>query len=221
NIAEETDFKEYNSSGLSHIHTIRKVPNTTKYVATDLGLNQLYFYEFDSQTSKLVLLKTLEAPKGSGPRHIAFHPFKNLIYVVNEYNSTVLTYAYDKPIQHVHLIQELPTLPSDFTKDNYGADIHVTPSAKYVYVSNRGHHSITEYEVLQNGKLSFVGCTSTKGDWPRNFTIIPNEQYILVANEHTNNIVVMKILKDGGLKYTGQQISIKKPVCLRVVPKSI
>ena len=223
-IAGETDFKEYNasnSSHSSHIHTIRNIPNTTNYVATDLGLNQLYFYEFDREERKLLHLKTLEAPQGSGPRHIAFHPFKNLLYVVNEYNSMILTYAYDKPIQNVHLLQELPTLPSDYKQDNYGADIHVTPSGKFVYVSNRGHHSITGYKILENGHLSSIGSTTPKGDWPRNFMVIPNEKYILVANEHTNNIVVMKILKDGGLKYTGQQLDIKKPVCLRVVSNSV
>src|SRR5699024_11145583 len=223
-IAGETDFKEYNasnSSHSSHIHTIRNIPNTTNYVATDLGLNQLYFYEFDREERKLLHLKTLEAPQGSGPRHIAFHPFKNLLYVVNEYNSMILTYAYDKPIQNVHLLQELPTLPSDYKQDNYGADIHVTPSGKFVYVSNRGHNSITGYKILENGHLSSIGSTTPKGDWPRNFMVIPNEKYILVANEHTNNIVVMKILKDGGLKYTGQQLDIKKPVCLRVVSNSV
>lgn len=217
-IGRKIDFKEYGTPETSHLHTIRNIPNTTHYVGTDLGLNQLYFYDFDRRNGKLAPTKMIEAPQGSGPRHLSFNPVKNVLYVVNEHKSTVLTYAYDKHLDTVHLLQELSTLPeNDYEHDNYGADIHVTPSGKYVYVSNRGHHSITAYEILKNGQLSKIDCISIEGDWPRNFTIVPNEKYILVANEHTNNIVVMKILNDGSLKYTGNQLNLEKPVCLKVI----
>src|SRR5699024_5772651 len=49
-ILEETDFKDYNASGLSHIHTIRHIPGTPYYAAADLGLDRLYVYTFDQQT---------------------------------------------------------------------------------------------------------------------------------------------------------------------------
>lgn len=217
-ILKETDFKDYNASGSSHIHTIRHIPGTPYYIAADLGLDRLYVYTFDRQTSQLMPQQTVDVPQNSGPRHIAFHPHGNVLYVVSEFRSTILVYAYDDAMTNMHLLQELSTLPRDFRQENYGADIHVTPSGKYVYVSNRGHHSITGYKVLANGKLAIIGYTSTQGKWPRNFTITPDEKYLIVANEQSNHIVVMKILHDGHLQYTQHQFNLNKPVCLQVMP---
>ncbi|MFD2130388.1 lactonase family protein [Pseudogracilibacillus auburnensis] len=218
-IGREVDYHFYHDDGFlpSKIHAIRKIPKTSYFVATDLGLNKLYFYTFNQRTGKLTFLRDQEVPKGSGPRHITFHPSLSIFYVVNEFNSTVLTYAYDEHLKRIHLLQVLPTLPETFKEDNYGADIHITVVGDYLYVSNRGHHSLTAYKVLRDGSLSTINQIKTDGKWPRNFVIIPNEQYIVVANEHTNSLVVMKILGDGRLQKTGHSYQVNKPVCLEVI----
>lgn len=201
----------------SKIHAIRNIPNTAYYIATDLGLNKLNFFKHNQITGEFIFLFDEQVPDGSGPRHLAFHPTLNIFYIVNEFNSTILTYMYDENMQQIKLCQTLSTISNSFQHENYGADIHVTRSGKFVYTSNRGHNSITAYKVLNDGTLAFISCTETDGQWPRNFTIMPDDVYVLVANEHSNTIVVMKILADGSLKRTGDHFFIDKPVCLHVV----
>ena len=56
-----------------------------------------------------------------------------------------------------------PTLPPDFTATSHTADVHVHPSGKFVYGSNRGHDSIVIYAVNDaDGTLSLVGHTNLR-----------------------------------------------------------
>lgn len=215
-IERETDYKRYDKHGKSHIHIIRKLPTSNHYIATDLGLNKLYFYRLDMETGQLIDVNDVVLPTNSGPRHIEFHPYLNIIYVVNEFNSKVLVYRYDEKLNDIHLLQSIGTIPDTFVKKNYGADIHVTTDGKYLYVSNRGHDSITSYMVEVDGKLSMIAQTNSVGNWPRNFTISPDDQHLFVANEHSNNIVPMKVLPDGNVQQILNTINTNRPVCLQV-----
>lgn len=221
-IEANSDFIDYGpgakEKGLtSHVHAIKRIPNTNKYVATDLGLDKLYVYELDEVNGKLNELEVVDTPKDGGPRHLAFHEKLNVMYILNQDDSTVLVYSYDEIGENFERIQVLPSLLDDFIGINYGADVHLTESSNYLYVSNRGHHSITGYKVLVDGTLEPVSNTSSVGDWPRNFATTPESRHLLVANEHTDEINVMTTKINGSVKDTGNKIKIIKPVCVKVV----
>ncbi|UFT98677.1 lactonase family protein [Radiobacillus kanasensis] len=216
------DRKSYNAENekekLSHPHSIAPIPNTNKFLVTDLGFDGLYLYQFNRDTSTLELVVEVAAVTGSGPRHFAIHPELQNIYVVNEFNSSISVYSYDDAIETLELVQQIETIPDDFKEDNYGADIHLSPTGSYLYASNRGHHSIATYKILGDGRLSSLQQTPTMGEWPRNFAIVPNAEYLLVANEHSDSIVVMKIDEEGIPRATEQVYSVHRPVCLKVMP---
>ncbi len=211
-IIKETDFKTYHSE-ISKLHTIRRIPETSFYVATDLGRNKLYFYRFHEASGKLQQIQEVDTPSCSGPRHIAFHPFLNMFYVVNEFDSAVLVYAYDASLEHKKLEQMIPALPDYFKGENFGAEISFLDYC--VYVSNRGHHSIAVFKVLQDGKLEALSHIDTTGKWPRHFICIPNSNYIIVAYEHTNELVVMEREEGGNMKINENRFSVERPVCIQ------
>ncbi|MGH9854272.1 MAG: lactonase family protein, partial [Blastocatellia bacterium] len=103
---------------------------------------------------------------------------------------------------------------------SYCADVHVHPSGKFVYGSNRGHDSIVAFAIDQpTGKLTLIGHESTGGKWPRNFGIDPTGQFLLTANERTDNVVTFRIDQQSGkLKATGQVTEIPVPVCVKFIP---
>lgn len=214
------DLKNYaqpsTQDKVSHPHTIINIPGTEKYIVADLGLDRLYLYDFDAGIAKLVLVNEIPAVEGSGPRHIAIHPLSRMIYVSNEYHSTISVYSYDEKVELFKFEQQVETIPTCFDGTNDCADIHITPSGSHLYASNRGHHSIVSYEIRQDGKLRLLDYSSTNGEWPRNFAVVPNEAYILAANEHSNSIAVMKTGDDGIPKATGYVYNINSPVCLYV-----
>ncbi|WP_182200197.1 lactonase family protein [Paraliobacillus salinarum] len=197
----------------SHPHMIIQIPNTSRYIVTDLGLDKVYLYELNK--GKLTLINEFATTSKSGPRHVAVFGEHRKIYIVNEFNSQIAVYNYDETCSKLELVQEINVLNETFNGKNFGADIHIAYERSFLYTSNRGHDSISVFKINNNGLLTYIDNVSAEGKWPRNFVITPDETTMLVANQHTNAVVAMEIQAEGVPKYTGNQFSIEAPVCLK------
>jgi len=201
-----------------HAHCIILDAHERHALAADLGIDKVMIYRFDRSTGKLTpgAQPWAELQRGAGPRHLKLHPSGKYLYVINELDSTMTAFKYNGKAGTLTLIETVSTLPSDFSGVSYCADVHVSPSGKFLYGSNRGHNSIVVFEIDQRtGKLKQLEHVSTEGKWPRNFTIDPTGRFLLVANQHTDNVVTFAIdERTGRLKPTGHVAEIPVPVCL-------
>lgn len=202
-----------------HAHSFT-IDKSNRYAyACDLGKDQVLIYELDLENGKLVPNEPpyAETHKGAGPRHFDFHPNGTMAYVINELDSTVTVFKYTDVTGALDAIQTISTLPDGFDGRSHCADIHVHPTGKFVYGSNRGHDSIAMFAVDQiSGKLTAVGHQSTGGKVPRNFAIDPSGSFLLAANQNTDNVVVFRInLATGKLTPTGYELTVPTPVCLK------
>lgn len=188
-------------------------------LAADLGIDKVMIYRFDRASGKLTpaTQPSAELKAGAGPRHLTLHPNGRYLYVINELDSTMTAFKYDGVKGALTEIETVSTLPSDFSGVSYCADVHVSPSGKFLYGSNRGHDSIVVFEIdPRTGKMKPVQHVSTEGKWPRNFTIDPTGKFLLVANQRTDNVVTFSIdPRTGQLTPTGKIEEIPAPVCLR------
>ena len=98
-----------------------------------------------------------------------------------------------------------------------GADIHLSPDEKFLYVSQRSNSTIEIYKVdKKNGRIRFIAVQSTMGNFPRNFTIHPSGKFLLAANQRSGDITIFKRNPVTGLLiFTGERIKIDAPVCLQ------
>jgi 6-phosphogluconolactonase len=201
----------------AHAHSIIPDPSGNFILAADLGIDEVLVYRLDSQNGKLIPNQPPSLPllPGSGPRHMAFHPNGTTLYIASELGNTVTACTWDSQRGILDSFQTLPTVPIDFTGTSYVADIHITPSGDYLYISNRGHHSLAIFRVMDDGSLTVNGHSSSGGQWPRNFAILPSGDRVVVANEHSENLLVYHINPSNGqLKATGFEYSVPKPVCV-------
>ena len=228
-LSEISDLIQHQGSSVNpnrqkepHAHTIIIDDSNRFAFCADLGLDKVMVYKLDAKRGKLTPnTPAFAAVKpGAGPRHFKIHPNNKFAYVINELNETVIAFAFDKTQGTLKEIQTVPTLPADFTGTSYCADIHIHPSGKFLYGSNRGHDSIVVFAIDEaTGKLTFVEHQATQGKWPRNFAIDPTGQILLVANQNTDNVFTFRIdQKNGKLSPTGQVAEIPMPVCLKVIP---
>ena len=188
-------------------------------LAADLGVDKVMIYRFDRATGKLTPAQQpfAELKAGAGPRHLALHPSGKYLYVIAELDSTMSSFQYNELNGTLTPIETVSTLPGDFTGTSYCADVHVSPSGRFLYGSNRGHNSIVVFEIdPRTGKLKLIEHVSTEGDWPRNFTIDPSGKFLLVANQRSENVVIFNIDEGSGrLTPTGHNEQIPAPVCLK------
>jgi len=204
-----------------HAHSINLSPDNRFAVAADLGLDQLLVYRFDATKGSLAANDPPFAKlhPGAGPRHFDFHPRGKFAYAICEMSSTVTAFAYDAAGGVLKELQTISTLPKDYSGSNDDADIHVHPSGKFLYGSNRGHDSIVVFAIdPAQGTLTPVEHVPTQGKTPRNFGIDPTGSYLFAANQNSDNIVVFRIdAKTGRLTPTGQTIEVPSPVCVKFV----
>ena len=128
----------------------------------------------------------------------------------------VATLRFDAGRGRVSVIATQPTVPRGWTGKNYPADIHIAPSGRVLYVSNRGHNSVAVFSIDSAGALSFDQTVSSGGDWPRNFSFDPTGRWLLVANQKSDSIVVFaRDSENGKLTATRHRLELPNPVCLR------
>ena len=152
----------------------------------------------------------------SRSRDIAFHPNKNIFYVVNEYEDTVLAYEHNHAMDSMKKVQTLPSIPEDFEGANYGAAIVIDHAGETVYVSNRGHHSITVCDVKADGTLVQNDWIMLEGEWPRHFIADDSRDYLFVANEHSDSIEMIDLkTKQHQQITTGEDTVISRPACIK------
>ncbi len=205
-----------------HAHSIVLDPHNRFAFAPDLGLDKIMVYRFDRRRGTLRPNRPgwVSTAPGAGPRHFCFHPDGRHAYAINELNSTLDAFAYGAENGSLERLATVSTLPDSFRGQNTCADVHVAPSGKFVYGSNRGHDSIAIFRVDSNrGTLTRIACEPTRGRTPRNFAIDPSGSWLLVANQNTGNLVVFRVDPiTGMLRPTGQEVKVPSPVCIRFLP---
>lgn len=203
-----------------HVHESVFSPDQKYLLTPDLGKDRVMIYRFEKDSPvPLKLYKEIISDSGSGPRHIAFHPFKNFAYLIHEMIPVVTAYKFEGG--DYTLIQEIPSWPDNFKGGKDGAELKVSPDGKYLYISNRGdQNTIGIYAIdQQSGKLTNKGFQSVFGKGPRDFQIDPTGKFLLVANQQTNNIVTFKINKETGMLTQVQNMEIPVPVCIKFTEK--
>ena len=206
--AEHIAFVSENRQA-SRIHTVRQIPETSLFLLTDIGKSNIYLYQWDEERRSLLPFQSLTVPEKAGPRHVAFHPEKPIVYVVNEYTSTVSVYQYAVPSDSLQCIQTVETVREI---RNYGAEIQFLDGK--VITSNRGSDTLSLFKVTENGTLEKEGSISAGGEWPRHFCSNQwEDKQLFVCHQHSNNLAIFKQM-NGTFSMMNNTFSIQSPACI-------
>lgn len=205
-----------NRFGPSNAHQIIFSPDSNYLYSTNLGTDRVIRYSYEKEGEKEVLKHIDELPvkKLSGPRHMEFSSDGQFLYLIHEHDAS-LTVMEVADNGSLNIIEET-TVVTDSSKENGGADIHLSVDNNYLYASNRGENNdISLFKIEADGKLKLLNQYSVAGKGPRNFIITSDNKSLIVANQHSNNIVVFKkSVKSGKLKKRKREIEMAAPVCL-------
>jgi len=231
-LGEPSDVVQHHGSGAHprrqtrpHAHSITIDPTDRFAFACDLGIDKIMIYRIDQTPGKLVPHDPpwVDVHPGAGPRHFCFHPTYRYAYVINEVDSTLTAFSYDQEKGVLSEVQTVSSLPAGVTvPNNTTADIHIAPSGRYLYGSNRGHDSIAIFAIdAQTGQLELVGHESTQGKTPRNFGLDPSGTLLLAAHQDSDSIVSFHVDTETGLLTSAGHITeVSMPVCVKIVTLS-
>jgi 6-phosphogluconolactonase len=162
--------------------------------------NRILQFLFDADTGHLTpnSVPTVAPPKGTGPRHYCYHPTLDCVYFDNEQASSVTAYRLDREAGTLEPFQTLSTLPQGYACQNTCAQIHITPSGRFLYAANRGHDSIACFAVdASTGRLTALGQQPTE-PIPRTFGIEPRGRFLFVAGQGSGRLAAYRIGAQSG-----------------------
>jgi 6-phosphogluconolactonase len=190
----------------SHMHFIAPFMKDWN-VACDLGTDELLSFEGADFTTP----KRFKLQPGAGPRHATFLPSKGLVFVNNELDCTVTSLKADTKTGEFSVLNTLSSLPSGTgLKGNSTAEIRT--NGRFVFVTNRGHHSIASYKIEADGRLKLIEIKPAEVKTPRGMNLDPSGKWLVVAGQDSNDVRSFKVGEDGKLTSTGHMITVSKPV---------
>ncbi len=162
--------------------------------------NAIFQFHFDGGSGLLSPNSPAKTttPENSGPRHGWFHPNGRFAYFDMEQGSSVTAFHVDAKTGALDSFQTVSTLPTDFSERNSCADLELTPSGKFLYVSNRGHDSIACFAVdAESGQLTLVEQEATL-QTPRSFNVGPSGRFLYAAGQGSGKLASYRIDGDTG-----------------------
>lgn len=162
------------------------------------GDNWIAQYRYDPASKQLTPNEPAVLPEqpGAGPRHLTFHPNGRWAYLVNELALTLSVFTFDAESGTLRALhQGIPLAPPQ-VPGGAAADVHVHPSGKFLYVSNRqGERSNIAMFAIdeQSGKLELIGHEPTRGKTPRNFALDPEGRLLIAGNQDSSDIAVFRV----------------------------
>ncbi|CAM5767670.1 6-phosphogluconolactonase [Labrys miyagiensis] len=198
-----------------HPHCVRTTPDNRYVVVSDLGLDLLVIYRFDSQTGGISRAGAASLPPGAGPRHFVFHPRGQFLFVANEMGSSVTSFTFEAEQAKLTAIATVSTLPESAGTESYCAEIAISADGAYLYVANRGHDSIAVFAVDSEGGLTLEHNVPSIAQFPRHFAIDPSGNFMVVAGQNNDKLVVFAVSRDTGeLTPTGIEVQTGTPTCV-------
>jgi 6-phosphogluconolactonase (cycloisomerase 2 family) len=197
-----------------HAHMIQADAAGRFVFASDLGLDRIFIWKFDSERGKLTPNDPafVALPPGDGPRHFVFHPEGRWFYSLQEEASTLVAFDFDASRGTLTEMQTLSSLPKGFVGTNYTSEVMISADGKVCYAANRLHDSIAWFPISATGTLSFGGEVWTRGDYPRSFSIDPTGNFLYCCNQRADAITTFRVdRRTGALTFTGDYTPIGTP----------
>ncbi len=207
-VSVSTDDGTDAASRVSRSHEAAYLPGG--FVATtDMGLDLVRFWR--ATPAGLVFVQQVMLPRGSGPRHMVWHPSGHL-YVVTELSCEVFALAADlsgtwRIIAGTSLGQG--TLPGDTA-----AELAASRDGNFLYAGVRGSNTLATLRVRGAGDaLSPVALVDAGVDWPRHHVVVRDT--VVVAGQRSNEVASLTLdLRTGVPGRVRHRVEAPSPTCL-------
>ena len=203
-----------------HAHGCFLSPGGGWLYVTDLGTDTIVCYRQDTGTHTLRRApeRDIHLPDpGEGVRHLAFHPGGGWLYAVTEMGNHIYTFRYDEARGEATAVQKLSTVPPGTARGaSYAAAVKFHPNGQLLFVSNRGHNSLTACRAdPETGLLRLLSIQPTGGDFPRDFALSPDGGMLAVAHQFSHDLRLFSLNQQSGEMTFVSQLDVQSPVCVR------
>lgn len=177
-------------------HSVMVSPDGSLLAAANLGADEVELFQIDYERESLRLIQSVTVDFGKLPRHMAFSPSGEHLYLLTELGNRIYVYGVrEKKLQE---LAAYDTLDPDRESAGMAADIVVSPDGRFVYSTNRAQNNIAVWHTLDSGLLDRVGFFDCGGEGPRGLNISPDGKTLFCANNDSGTVTVMPLDPETG-----------------------
>jgi len=197
----------------AHAHQAVVSPDGRRLFVCDLGSDAIWMHCLD-EAGLPASGQKIQAPPGSGPRHLVFGRDGQELFVWCELEPRLLRFEVEAPsgipaLRENFLLHDEPAL-ADVSA---GAAIHWRPSLDLLAISERGQGTICTFST--RGRLTFRQRLETGLNTPRDFRFSPDGRWLLVAGQDSDRVLSFAVASDGELASNPVAcLETVSPVCL-------
>ena len=209
-VGEQVAVAEDAASRVSRAHQAVFLPGGL-VATTDMGWDLVRFWR--AADSGLRAAQEVVLPRGSGPRHMVWHPSGHL-YVVTELSREIFALAPDVT-GHWRIVAGT-SLGAGMLDDDTAAELAASRDGDFLYAGVRGSNTIATVRVKGAGDaLAPVALVDAGVDWPRHHLVVRDT--LLVAGQRSDEVASLTLdLRTGVPGRVRHRVEAPTPTCLLV-----
>ena len=160
----------------------------------------------------------IEAPLGSGPRLVAYHPTRPIAALVCELSCEVILFRLSDDGLRWTAFERRSLLEGDAEADDevtpLSAHVAFSPDGRFLYASTRGINRMTIFTLSKDGNAIGRSDIPCGGKTPRHFALSPDGAFLAVANRTSDNVALfVRDAATGSLRQT-DSLPCPSPSCI-------
>jgi 6-phosphogluconolactonase len=198
-----------------HAHMIAEDPAGRHIFVLDLGNDTVYAYVLDAETGTLTESARTVLRGAFGPRHLAFHPDGELVYILGELGLEIAVHEYDRETGALNPVTVVTLVEDGVIGVDFPSGIRVTPDGRFLHAAVRGRDTLRTYSLADPRKPEFVSSVPTGGSWPRDIVLSPDGTLLFSANQLDDVVTVFRLDPVTGVPSpTGATLELPAPACV-------
>ncbi|PPK70826.1 lactonase family protein [Actinokineospora auranticolor] len=173
-----------------HAHQVIPDPTGQWLLSVDLGADAVFVHKVDQNSGAISTHSKLTTTRGTGPRHLAFHPDGRRVFLLGEQRAVLIEARWDATAGTLTAVSETSVLGSGAPSPTYPAEVLVSPDGRFVYATTRGEDAVAVLGV-ESGQPKLVQTASTGGAWPRHCAFARDDRWLYVANERSSLVTML------------------------------
>ncbi|MCX5379826.1 lactonase family protein [Streptomyces sp. NBC_00091] len=179
-----------------HAHQVLPDPTGRWVLGVDLGSDAVRVCVPAPATGALRVHARTALRAGTGPRHLAFHPAGEVVYVLHELEPQLTVCRWNGASGRLEPVREVPVASQGApgAVRAYPSAIAVSPDGRFVWAAVRGADTLVTFSLAGGPEQPrLTGTAGCGGRWPRDLAVDPSGRRLYAANEHSGDVTWFEV----------------------------
>ncbi len=201
-----------------HVQCLKVTKDNKYLLATDLGMDRVNVYKFDTKKGKISDIDVIHCDQESSPRHMQFSQDGKFLYVVFEQQCSINVYTYTEE-NGLPSFEEIQSVQNSEEKDTIGvasSALKFSDDYNYLVSSVAGENNAIIYKVdHETGLLTKKIELPVSGAYPKDVSLFPDSKNLVSLNHESNTMTFFRVNFDNNtLVMNGPELVVDRPNCI-------